>query len=412
MSLKVRSILVLVIGTVLGLTVSISSSMLADREPRPDPAGADIDDTSLALIAEALARVRDEYVDTVDEEELVSNAISGMLDGLDQHSRYLDRDQYEDIRITTTGNYTGVGLDIDVRDGKVMVVAPLEDTPAAKAGIQPGDVVVAIDDVEIDSEGLEAAVDRMRGRPGTEVRLDVSRASERELLSFSLTRAPIHVNTVRSEFLPGGYGYIRVTGFSDSTLLELDAAAEQLTRSSERSLKGLVLDLRDNPGGVLDAAIGVADRFLEDGLIVRGSGRIRQARFEQYAEPGDGLESIPLAVLINRGSASGSEIVAGALKDHSRAELIGQRSYGKGSVQSVVPLGEGSALKLTTAHYLTPHGTIINGRGIEPDVVVHNVDPRIQYRGSAGLVTIDEDRQLRFALQSLGFEAIALSHAE
>ncbi|HEY5666369.1 MAG TPA: S41 family peptidase [Gammaproteobacteria bacterium] len=410
MSLKVRSILVLVIGTVLGLTVSISSSMLADREPRPAAAGSGVDDASLALIAEALARVRDEYVDAVDEQQLVSNAISGMVDGLDQHSRYLDRDQYEDIRITTTGNYTGVGLDIDVRDGKVMVIAPLEDTPAAKAGIQPGDVVVAIDDVAIDSEGLEAAVERMRGRPGTEVRLDVSRESEMELLSFSLTRAPIHVNTVRSEYLPGGYGYIRVTGFSDSTLAELDAAAEQLTRNGD--LQGLVLDLRDNPGGVLDAAIGVADRFLDDGLIVRGSGRIRQARFEQYAEPGDTLEAVPLAVLINRGSASGSEIVAGALKDHSRAELIGQRSYGKGSVQSVVPLGEGSALKLTTAHYLTPHGTTINGRGIEPDVMVRNADPRSQYRGSGSLVSMDEDRQLRFALQSLGFEAIALSQAQ
>jgi carboxyl-terminal processing protease len=173
-----------------------------------------------------------------------------------------------------------------------------------------------------------------------------------------------------------------------------------------------VLDLRDNPGGVLDAAIGVADRFLDAGLIVRGSGRIRQARFEQYAQPGGRLESVPLVVLINRGSASGSEIVAGALKDHDRAELIGQRSYGKGSVQSVVPLGAGSALKLTTAHYLTPHGTTINGRGVEPDVVVRNSDPRNQYRGTASLVTISQDRQLSHALESLGYDAIALSQAQ
>ena len=259
MSLKVRSILVLVIGTVLGLTVSISSSMLAEREARPDPVHSDIDAASLALIAEALARVREEYVDSIDEDELVANAISGMLDGLDQHSRYLDRDQYEDIRITTTGNYTGVGLNMDVRDGKVTVIAPFDDTPAARAGIQPGDVVVAIDDVAIDDaaidpEALDAAVNRIRGRPGTEVRLDVSRESEGKLLSFSLTRAPIHVNTVQSEYLPGGYGYLRVTGFSDSTPDELDAAADELTGNGERELKGLVLDLRDNPGGVLDAA--------------------------------------------------------------------------------------------------------------------------------------------------------------
>ena len=412
MSLKVRSILVLVIGSVLGLTVSISSSMLADQGLGPDRATSGTGDTSLMLIAEALERVRDEYVDAVDEAELVANAINGMLDGLDQHSRYLDSNQYEDIRIVTTGNYTGVGLDIDVRDGKVTVVAPLEDTPAAKAGIQAGDVVVAIDDMQISADGLEAAVNRMRGRPGTEVRLDVSRGVDQDLLSFSLTREAIHVNTVRSEYLAGGYGYIRVTSFSDSTPEELDAAAEALTRSGERQLKGLVLDLRDNPGGVLDAAIGVADRFLDEGLIVRGSGRIRQARFEQYAEAGDGLESVPLAVLINRGSASGSEIVAGALKDHDRAELIGQRSYGKGSVQSVVPLGAGSALKLTTAHYLTPHGTSINGRGIEPDVVVRNADPRDQYRGTGSLITIGEDRQLNHALESLGYDAIALSQAQ
>jgi carboxyl-terminal processing protease len=412
MSLKVRSILVLVIGTVLGLTVSISSSMLAERQPRPVANASAIDDESLVLITEALARVRNEYVDAVDEEELVANAINGMLDGLDQHSRYLNRDQYEDIRIVTTGNYTGVGLDIEVRDGKVMVVAPLEDTPAANAGIQAGDVVVAIDDMQINADELEAAVNRMRGRPGTEVRLDVSRGSDEDLLSFSLTRAPIHVNTVLSEYLAGGYGYIRVTSFSDSTPEELDAAADSLTAGGERSLKGVVLDLRDNPGGVLDAAIGVADRFLDAGLIVRGSGRIRQARFEQYAQPGGRLESVPLVVLINRGSASGSEIVAGALKDHDRAELIGQRSYGKGSVQSVVPLGAGSALKLTTAHYLTPHGTTINGRGVEPDVVVRNSDPRNQYRGTASLVTISQDRQLSHALESLGYDAIALSQAQ
>ncbi|MGD8340239.1 MAG: PDZ domain-containing protein, partial [Gammaproteobacteria bacterium] len=240
MSLKVRSILVLVIGTVLGLTVSISSSMLAERQPRPVANASAIDDESLVLITEALARVRNEYVDAVDEEELVANAINGMLDGLDQHSRYLNRDQYEDIRIVTTGNYTGVGLDIEVRDGKVMVVAPLEDTPAANAGIQAGDVVVAIDDMQINADELEAAVNRMRGRPGTEVRLDVSRGSDEDLLSFSLTRAPIHVNTVLSEYLAGGYGYIRVTSFSDSTPEELDAAADSLTAGGERSLKGVV----------------------------------------------------------------------------------------------------------------------------------------------------------------------------
>jgi carboxyl-terminal processing protease len=411
MSLKIRSVLVLVIGTVLGLTVSISSSMLAGRQARSVESFDVIEDESLALIAEALDRVRDEYVDVVDEETLVENAIRGMLGGLDQHSRFLDTDQYQDIRIATTGNYSGVGLDVDLRDGKVTVLSPVEGTPAAKAGIMAGDVVVSIDDIPVGEDGLEAAVSRMRGRPGTPVRLDVSRASNDDVLQFSLTRESIHVNTVHSEYLLGGYGYIRLSGFSNSTVDELDAAASSLTRDGERELNGLVLDLRDNPGGVLESAIGVADRFLADGLIVSGEGRIRQARFEQYAEAGHAFESIPLVVLINRGSASGSEIVAGALRDHHRGLLYGQTSYGKGSVQSVVPLGTGNALKLTTAHYLTPSGARINGRGIDPDVPVPSGDPRRQYRGSDGLVPVDEDQQLRTALQSLGYEAISLTRA-
>ena len=412
MSLKARGILVLVIGSVLGLTVSISSSMLADREQASEPAKSSIEDESLAMLAEAIARVRNEYVDQVDEQTLVENAIRGMLEGLDQHSRYLDSRQYEDIRIATTGVYSGIGLDVDLEDGKVTVISPIDDAPAAKAGILPGDVVVSVNDVAIGKDGIEAVVDELRGRPGTQVKLGVSRGPDGNLLSFSMTRTAIQVNTVRSEYLGGGYGYIRLTGFSDTTLKELDEAANDLTQHGKRDLSGVVLDLRDNPGGVLEAAVGVADRFLDEGLIVRGSGRIRQARFSEYASPGDPLESVPLAVLINRGSASASEIVAGALKDHRRADLIGQRSYGKGSVQSVVPLGPTSALKLTTALYFTPSGTTINGRGIDPDVVVRNDDAKRQYRGTGGVVTIAEDRQLEQALESLGYEAIALSQAE
>jgi carboxyl-terminal processing protease len=414
MSLKVRGILVLVIGSVLGLTVSISSSMLTqhDTKDQSAPVSLGLTDESLALLAEALNRVRSEYVDYIDDETLVENAIKGMLDGLDQHSRYLNSDQYEDIRIATHGSYSGVGLDVDLHEGKVTVREPMDDTPAAKAGIQAGDIVVSVDDIPVIAGGLEDAVLRMRGQPGTQVRLGVTRGAEDNILNFSLTRAPIHVDTVRSEYLAGGYGYIRLSGFTDSTLSELDTAVSRLMRDGERELNGLVLDLRDNPGGLLDAAIGVADVFLDTGLIVRGNGRIRQSRFEQYAEPGDALESVPMVVLINRGSASGSEIVAGALKDHGRAALIGQRSYGKGSVQSVVPLGAGSALKLTTAHYVTPAGTSINGLGIEPDVVIENDNSRVQYGLSGSQIAIADDRQLSRALESLGYEAIALSQAQ
>lgn len=414
MSLKVRAILVLVIGTVLGLTVSISSSMLNEHDARTRnaPIELGLEDESLALLAEALARVRREYVDQIDDETLVENAIKGMLDGLDQHSRYLNSDQYEDIQIATRGSYSGIGLDIDLTDGTVTVREPMENTPAARAGILAGDIVVSVDDIPVAAGTLEEAVLRMRGQPGTEVRLGVSRGTGQDLLNFSLTRTSIHVDTVRSEYLAGGFGYLRVSGFTDSTLDELAQAVGELRRDGERPLNGVVLDLRDNPGGLLDAAIGVADVFLDDGLIVSGNGRIRQSRFAQYAEPGDALESVPMTVLINRGSASGSEIVAGALKDHGRAELIGQRTYGKGSVQSVVPLGAGSALKLTTALYLTPSGTSINGRGIEPDVVIENTNARMQYGQPGGRVTIADDKELSHALELLGYQAITLSRAQ
>jgi carboxyl-terminal processing protease len=361
-----------------------------------------ISDENLALLAEALGRVRREYVDAIDEDRLVADAINGMLEGLDRHSRYLDHDQYEDIRIATTGNYSGVGLSVTLRDGRVMVDSSLENAPADAAGILAGDVVVSVDDVPIGAESVEAAINRMRGLPGTEVRLRVLRGDEETPLEFTLTRRDIHVNTVRSALLTDGLGYLHLSGFSESTVAELVDAANALTELHDGSLNGLVLDLRNNPGGVLQAAIGVADVFLDDGLIVRGSGRIRQSQFAEYAEPGDELESVPLVVLINAGSASGSEIVAGALKDHGRATLVGERSYGKGSVQSVVPLGEGSALKLTTALYLTPSGTSINGRGIDPDRLVEFSErPQAQYRGTGSRVAAADDPQLSRALELL-----------
>jgi carboxyl-terminal processing protease len=410
MSLKIRSILVLVVGTVLGLTVSFGSSVLAERQAmrnaRPSTAVAT---EYLEQLVEVMERVRREYVDQIDDKRLIESAIRGMVQELDSHSRYLDTQQYEEIRIATTGNYSGVGLDVSLEDGRVTVVSPLDDAPAARAGIQPGDVVVSVDDMPVDDANVEDTVSRMRGEPGTEVTLSVLRDGRGDPVRFALTRAQIQVKTVRSAYLGDGYGYIRLMSFSDSTAADLDAAASALRNDAQADLRGLVLDLRNNPGGVLDAAVEVADLFLEDGLIVRGTGRIRQARFEQYAHAGGQLERVPLTVLVNNGSASASEIVAGAIKDHDRARLVGERTYGKGSVQTVVPLTEGSAIKLTTSRYLTPSGRSINGTGIEPDVLVRNTDPARQYRGANSPVSLDEDRQLQEALRLIGYDPIALS---
>jgi len=409
MSLKVRAILILLVGSVLGLTASMGSYLLNVRYNGAEIADEAVSMEQVRLLAEVVARIREEYVDALDDEDLIQNAIEGMLKDLDDHSRFLGEKDYEAIRISTTGQYTGVGLDISLEEGEVRVVAPLDDTPAQRAGILPGDVVVSVDDVPVDRKDTEATVNRMRGQPGTLVTLDVLRDGAQDPLRFALTRSQIHVRTVRAEYLGDGYGYIRLTGFADSTGEELEEAARVIR--GQQGLRGVVLDLRNNPGGVLDAAIDVADAFLERGLIVRGKGRVRDARFEEYASPGDILPGIEIAVLVNGGSASASEIVAGALKDHHRARLVGEQTYGKGSVQTVMPLSDGRALKLTTSRYLTPSGRSINGTGIEPDFLVSAENATQQYRGPGSEIAPSDDNQLQEALRVIGFNPVELSRA-
>ena len=409
MSLKNRTILILLVGSLLGLTVSLGSYLLNERHNHNAVAGDAVAAEQVRLLAEVVARIREEYVDALDDEALVQNAIEGMLKDLDDHSRFLGEEDYEAVRISTTGEYTGVGLDISLEEGEVRVVAPLDGTPAQRAGILPGDVVVSVDDVPVDSQDTEATVNRMRGQPGTLVTLDVVRDGALDPLRFALTRSQIHVKTVRAEYLGDGYGYIRLTGFADSTGEELEETARAFR--SQQGLKGVVLDLRNNPGGVLDAAIDVADAFLERGLIVRGKGRVRDARFEEYASPGDIFQGIEVAVLVNGGSASASEIVAGALKDHHRARLVGEQTFGKGSVQTVMPLSDGRALKLTTSPYLTPSGRSINGTGIEPDFLVSAENATLQYRGPGSDIAPSDDNQLQEALRVIGFNPVELSRA-
>jgi len=407
-----RGVVVLLTGAAFALGLALGHSSWDSFTGRAKATAAPLDPTieSAALVAEVIDRVRREYVDRIDDERIVAAAIRGIVADLDQHSAFLDAEAYEDMRISTTGNYTGVGLDVNLDGGKVTVVTALPGAPAELAGILPGDVVAAVNDVPVDAEHVEESVARMRGAPGTSVTLDVFRPGSEAPLRFALTRTEVHVKTVQAEYLGNGLGYIRVTSFAEGTAADLRQAARDLAATANRDeLLGLVLDLRSNPGGLLDAAVQVADAFLADGVIVSGTGRPRRAQFEQTAAPGDELEGVPTVVLVNSASASASEIVAGALQDHGRARIVGETTYGKGSVQTVMPLGEGSALKLTTSRYLTPSGRSINGSGIKPDVLVESDDPHRQYRGAKGHVALRDDKQLLEALRLVSFESIQVS---
>jgi carboxyl-terminal processing protease len=410
MALTFRSVLVLFVGVLLGLGLALSTTVWTARSVRPEAPPADPALASAELVAEVIDRVRREYVDRIDDKEIVQAAIRGIVADLDPHSTFLNAEQYEDIRSATSGSYAGIGLDVNLDGGKVTVVAPLEDAPAARAGILPGDVVVSVDEVPVDAGDVEASVARMRGAVGTPVTLDVVRSGTPDRLRFALTRSQVHVRTVTSEYLGNGLAYVRLSAFTDSTPDDLDRAARELELAAgAKPLLGLVLDLRGNPGGVLDSAIRVADEFLADGIIVTGNGRARQAQFQEFAKSGEELEGVPTVVLVNATSASAAEIVAGALQDHRRARIVGETTYGKGSVQTVMPLGEGSAIKLTTSRYLTPSGRSINGTGIKPDVEIKNGEGDRQYRGPGGHVAKAEDRQLLEALRLVSYDSIALN---
>jgi carboxyl-terminal processing protease len=370
MSLKVRGLLAVGIGTLLGLSLSLGSSVLADRDARES---ASLPWEQARLLAEVLERVKRDYVDDVDDERLIEAAIRGMVANLDPHSSYLDQEEYEEIRISTSGNYSGVGLEVSVAGGQVVVVAPMEGGPAETAGLANGDVIISIDGMPVDTTDLDDTVLRLRGDPGTRVTVAVLRDDTDNPLSFEMTREQIQVPTAVSRVLAPRVGYVKLTHFSENTAADLRKAVMSLTEQTDARLEGFVLDLRNNPGGVLDAAIDVSDAFLERGLIVSADGRVSDARFRIEASPGDILDGAPMVVVVNRGSASASEIVAGALQDNDRATIVGTATFGKGSVQTVMPLSQGRAIKLTTSRYYTPSGRSIHERGITPDVTVEPV---------------------------------------
>jgi carboxyl-terminal processing protease len=326
------------------------------------------------LLAEVMGLIHDDYVDDTDDHMLMSNAIRGMVGELDPHSAFMDRDEFEDLKIATEGNYSGIGVEVTAEDGVLIVIAPLDDSPAARAGIRPGDAILAIDGQLLRSEPLDEAIKRIRGEPGTVVKLGIGREPLPKPLELTIERAVVSVHSVRFDMLEPGYGYLRISQFSETTGPDTLAAIRALEQKAGGELRGLVLDLRNNPGGVLDAAVEVSDAFLEDGTIVTAEGRSAESRFRMEALEGDLSRGAPIAVLVNGGSASAAEIVAGALRDNGRAKILGQTTFGKGSVQTVLPLEDGQALKLTTSRYFTPSGVSIHERGIEPDVPLPEPD--------------------------------------
>jgi carboxyl-terminal processing protease len=406
MSHSRSTLLAALLGCLLGVTLAASTLWFAGGEQRT----ANLPQKDARLLAEVIDRIHDDYVDRTDNHELMSNAIRGMVGELDPHSAFMDADEFEDLRIASEGNYSGIGVEVTLESGVIVVIAPIDGSPAARAGIRAGDTIIAIDSRAVGKEGLAEAIASIRGQPGTIVNLTIGREAAAGPLEFAVERAIVSVHSVRFELLEPGYGYLRISQFSETTGTDIAGALRALQQSAGGRLRGLVLDLRNNPGGVLDAAVEVSDAFLEQGLIVSAEGRSEESRFRMEAAAGDLMRGAPIAVLVNEGSASAAEIVAGALRDNGRAKLLGQRTFGKGSVQTVMPLEDGQALKLTTSRYYTPSGVSIHERGLEPDLVL----PVLQTTALAGdgpLLERDADIRAAMAWLKTGNTALVAAQA-
>ena len=358
----------LLMGLLLGLGLGVGQAVLADRASDQK---VPLDD--IRNFVEILERVKQEYVEPVDESALMQNAIRGMLSGLDPHSSYLDASEFKEMQINTSGRFGGLGIEVQMEDGFVKVVTPIDDTPAARAGLQPGDLIIKLDDTQVKGLSLTDAVNRMRGEPGSQIRLTILREKQDAPFVVTLTRDVINVQSVKRRLLEPGYGYVRITQFRNDAGKDLEDALSKLVAENKAPLRGLVLDLRNNPGGLLTAAVEVTDVFQDSGLVVYTQGREKTSRQDFPSKPGDSLRGAPMVVLVNGGSASASEIVAGALQDNKRALVVGTRTFGKGSVQTVLPLPSGDAIKLTTARYYTPGGRSIQAEGIDPDIALQPV---------------------------------------
>ncbi len=373
------------LGLVAGVSISLHFAAHADKETVTTPLPIE----ELRAFTEVFGRIKSDYVEPVTDKKLITEAINGMLSGLDPHSAYLDAEAFKELQVGTQGEFGGLGIEVGMEDGLVKVISPIEDTPAYNAGIKSGDLIVKLDDTLVKGMTLNDAVKRMRGKPGSKIILTVIRKDETKPLIFTLTRAVIKVQSVKSKLVEPGYGFVRITQFQEHTGENLATALENLLKQNQGPLKGLVLDLRNDPGGLLTGAVAVSAAFLaKDALVVYTEGRTEDAKMRLTASPDnylrgngksdylkrlpDSIKSVPLVVLVNGGSASASEIVAGALQDHKRAVIMGTQTFGKGSVQTVLPLGNNTAIKLTTARYYTPGGRSIQAKGIVPDILVED----------------------------------------
>ena len=395
---KSRNAWILCVGMAIGASLGLARGAFADKPAAPKD---DLPWEDARMLADVLERVKHDYVNPVDDHQLLQAAIRGMVSSLDPYSAYLDGEEYDEVKISSSGQYSGVGIEVSMEDEEVVVVSPFEGSPAAAAGIRPGDVIATIDGIPVNTTTLADTIGRMRGKEGTTVKIGILREGSAEPLQFTLKRARVELRSVRAELLEPGMGYVRVSQFSETTGDDLDAALKDLRKRNGAALKGLVLDLRNNPGGVLEAAVSVSDTFLDAGVIVTAKGRTAESKFEMDATPGDALNGAPIVVLVNGGSASAAEIVAGALKDNHRAKLMGRTTYGKGSVQTVIPLPGDRAVKLTTSLYYTPSGISINHRGIAPDIELPRDPAPSGAPVSADAPLLERDAEVRRAVQEL-----------
>lgn len=365
-----------VFGALLAIGIA-APAWSSSGQPQPEAVeaqaaqpGAALPLNELRKFTEVFARIKDAYVEEVSDRELLENAIKGMLSGLDPHSAYLEPKDFEELEESTSGEFGGLGIEVGMEDGFVKVIAPIDDTPAQRAGVMAGDLIIKLGDEPVKGMALQDAVNRMRGKPGSTVVLTIMREGESGPIEIEVERAVIRVTSIKSRMLEPGYGYVRITQFQEETGKQFRDAISQLKEQHSGDLRGIIIDVRNNPGGILQAAVEAADALLDEGLIVYTEGRIQSSRLRFTATAGDISDGTPIVVLINGGSASASEILAGALQDHERAVIMGTRSFGKGSVQSVIPLDGQAAIKMTTARYYTPDGRSIQARGIRPDIEV------------------------------------------